>query len=127
MLDQKGAYTGFDSTINSHLQPHRPADAYGWDFARCGCGHDHSHTLITKMMPPKKTTPKNHADFWQNHSDATLIKSQGFVSIKVYGDTQFDGISIHKTGEQYSTDAHYATPKLAQLVSEASGIVALSF
>lgn len=125
-LAGKGAYAGFEGTVNSQLRnplidlPENVADIIkGVDAVIVTHTHDdHWDKAAQKFLP------KDLPIFVQNAGDAKTIREQGFEDVRVLGqNTPFGQVKLSKTGGQHGTDAMYAIPKLAELAGDAMGVV----
>ncbi|WP_445399542.1 MBL fold metallo-hydrolase [Zobellella sp. An-6] len=126
MLAQKDTYPGFEGTYRSELRNPMielpmPAQAVIEDVDAVIVTHthlDHWDDAAQALLP--KTMPL----FVQNDDDAGLIRAQGFTDVRVVGEhTEFNGITLSRTGGQHGTDQMYAAPPLAELLGEAMGVV----
>lgn len=125
LLAEKGAYPGFEGTLNSHLRNplvNLPVDA--------STLIDADAVIVTHTHPDHwdeaavNLIPKDKLIFVQNEQDAELIRSSGFNNVQVLDDeTQFRGITLHKTGGQHGSDEAYAVPELAAILGEVCGVV----
>lgn len=126
MLAEQGAYPGFANTHRSELRnplvglPMAAEDVIeGIDAVIVTHTHlDHwdeaARTLLPKELPL----------FVQNAADAELIRSQGFQDVRILDtQTEFGGVTLHKTGGQHGSDAIYAVPQLARALGEIMGVV----
>lgn len=125
-LAGKGAYAGFEGTVNSRKRnplidmKSSPAEIIkGVDAVVVTHTHDdHWDKAAQKLLP------KNLPVFVQNAGDAKIIRSQGFRDVRVVGqNTVFKNVRLSKTGGQHGTDQMYAVPQLAELLGEAMGVV----
>lgn len=126
MLAKKDTYPGFAGTYRSEIRipmidlPMSAkavidnVDAVIVTHTHLDHWDDAAQSVIPKTMPL----------FVQNEEDANTIRAQGFKDVRVLGiKTQFNGISLTKTGGQHGTDEMYAIPELAKLLGEAMGLV----
>lgn len=124
-LAEKGAYPGFPNTLNSHLRnplvelPVKVSTLIDADAVIVTHTHpDHWDEAAVNLLPKDKLI------FVQNDQDAESIRSSGFTNIQVLGvETNFTGITLHKTGGQHGSDEAYAVPELAAILGEVCGIV----
>jgi L-ascorbate metabolism protein UlaG (beta-lactamase superfamily) len=124
MLAPRGAWPGFEGTVNSHLRnplvdlPVPLADVLKADAVIVTHTHlDHWDDAARQALP--KTMPV----FAQNDEDAAGIRKDGFTDVRVLGeDTTFNGIRLAKTGGRHGTDAMMATA-LGKRLGTVSGIV----
>ncbi|MGI2066378.1 MBL fold metallo-hydrolase [Shewanella sp. MF08487] len=126
MLSKKDTYPGFAGTYRSEIRipmVDLPMTAKAVidnvDAVIVTHTHlDHWDDAAQSVIP--KTLPL----FVQNEEDANTIRAQGFKDVRVLGiKTQFNGISLTKTGGQHGTDEMYAIPEVAKLLGEAMGVV----
>ena len=125
MFAPKGFYEGFPDTHRSQLRnplvdlPIKPETILeGVDAVIITHTHlDHWDDLAQKTIP--KTIPV----FVQNKNDQKMIQSQGFKDVRILDKSNFEGITLTKTGGQHGTDAMYAIPALNNALGEAMGIV----
>ena len=53
-----------------------------------------------------------------------MIRKQDFRDVRILGErTEFNGVTLSKTGGQHGTDQMYATPPVAQALGAAMGVV----
>ncbi|SMB89007.1 L-ascorbate metabolism protein UlaG, beta-lactamase superfamily [Pasteurella testudinis DSM 23072] len=126
MLAKKGAYAGFEGTVNSQLRnplielPIRAEDVFkGVDAVIVTHTHlDHWDDAAQQQLP------KNLPIIVQNQSDADTIRSQGFTDVRILeSELNFDGVKLAKTGGAHGTVEMYAIPQLAGLLGDAMGVV----
>lgn len=125
-LAPKGAYAGFEGTVNSQQRNPltnlaHPAEEIikGVDAILVTHTHDDHWDKAAQNM-----LPKDLPVFVQNAGDAKLIRSQGFKDVRVIGrNTEFKHVRLSKTGGQHGTDAMYSQPQLAELLGDAMGVV----
>lgn len=68
--------------------------------------------------------PKSLPIFVQNTEDKELITSQGFNDVRIiFESLEFNGITLRKTGGSHGTLEMYTNPDLAQLLSDAMGVI----
>lgn len=126
MLAEKDTYPGFAGTYRSEIRipmidlPMSAkavidnVDAVIVTHTHLDHWDDAAQSVIPKTMPL----------FVQNEEDANTIRAQGFKDVRVLGiKTQFNGISLTKTGGQHGTDEMYAIPALAKALGEAMGVI----
>lgn len=125
LLAEKGAYPGFENTLNSHLR--NPLVDLPVDVSTLV---DVDAVIVTHTHPDHwdeaavNFIPKDKLIFVQNEQDAELIRSSGFIDVRVLDEeTQFMEITFHKTGGQHGSDEAYAVPELAARLGEVCGIV----
>lgn len=126
LLAAKGAYPGFDGTFHSErrnplVDLPMPADEVmaGVDAVIVTHTHlDHwdggEHQFVPKDIPL----------FVQHEADAEMIRGQGYTDVRILGEnTDFEGVSLTKTGGQHGTDEMYANSELGAFLGEAMGVV----
>ncbi|HBO39264.1 MAG TPA: hypothetical protein DD638_11445 [Pasteurellaceae bacterium] len=125
-LANKGAYPGFEGTVNSHkpnpvIDMTQPAEEVikGIDAVILTHTHaDHWDEAAQKILP------KNIPVFVQNAGDAVIVREQGFTDVRVVGkNTAFNHVRLSKTGGQHGTDNMYAVPQLAERLGDAMGVI----
>ena len=124
MLAAKGAWPGFEGTVNSHLRnplvdlPLPLAHVLKADAVIVTHTHmDHWDDAA------KQAVPKNMPIFAQDERDAASIRKDGFTDVRVLGeDTEFNGTRLTKTGGQHGTDAMMAAG-LGKRLGSVSGVV----
>ncbi len=126
MLATKGTYPGFENTYRSNLR--NPLVDLPESVDQVISGVDAiivTHTHLDHWDDAaQKALPKDIPLFTQHESDAALIRSQGFDSVRVLTDEdEFGGVKLTKTGGQHGTDEMYAVPELAKPLGEAMGVV----
>ncbi len=126
MLAKKGAYPGFEDTYRSELRnpmvdlPMPVEDVIkGTDAVIVTHTHlDHWDDAAQSFLP------KNIPLFVQNAADAEMIRSQGFLDVRILDEsTEFGGVTLYKTGGQHGSDKLYAVPALAKAMGEIMGVV----
>ncbi len=123
MLADKGAYPGFEGTLNSHLRnplvelPMPLSGVMDADAVIVTHTHlDHWDDVARRQLP--KTLPI----FVQNEQDAASIRNDGFTDVRVLGsDTQFNGTRLIRTGGQHGDDRIIAA--LGDALGTVSGVV----
>lgn len=126
MLASKGAYPGFEGTYRSELRnplidlPYtiseiiKDVDAIIVTHTHLDHWDDAAQEFIPKHLPL----------FVQNEQDADLIRSQGFINIKILDkNTLFNNIHLSKVGGQHGTDTMYAVPDLAKRLGDTMGVI----
>ncbi|WON73919.1 MBL fold metallo-hydrolase [Nitrosospira sp. Is2] len=123
MLAEKGAFPGFEGTINSHVANplvHLPIPL---DEIL-----DVDAVIVTHIHPDHwddaaiKLVPKDMLIFAQNESDSSVIQGQGFKNIRVMGEkTVFDDITLIKTTGRHGGEK--TVEKYADLLGLVSGVV----
>lgn len=125
-LARKGAYAGFEGTVNSEkrnplidMQQNAEDVIKGVDAVIVTHTHDDHWDKAAQQL-----LPKNLPVFVQNAGDARIIREQGFKDVRVLGkNTPFGNVRLSKTGGQHGTDAMYAVPQVAEIAGEAMGVV----
>ncbi len=123
MLGEKGAFPGFDGTINSHIAnpvvdlPIPMDEILNVDAVILTHIHtDHWDDAAIKLVP------KDMLIFTQNENDAAEIQRQGFKNIRVMGEnTVFDDITLIKTPGRHGGEK--TVEKWADLLGHVSGVV----
>ena len=126
MLAPKGAYPGFEETYRSELRNPlidlpctiseiiKDVDAIIVTHTHLDHWDDAAQEFIPKHIPL----------FVQNEQDADLIRSQGFINIKILdNNTLFNNIHLSKVGGQHGTDTMYAVPDLAKRLGDTMGVI----
>ena len=125
MLAEQGAYPGFEGTLNSELRIPLvpltlPMDEV-LDVDAVVVTHTHSDHWDAAAQ---ELVPKEMPVFAQNEADAELIRSQGFTNVRVLTEgSEFNGVTISKTGGQHGTDAAYEVEAFAKLLGQVCGVV----
>lgn len=122
-LAEKGAYPGFEGTVNSHIRnPCLPLqtpmeDILGVEAVVVTHTHpDHWDEAAVELVP------KHLPLFAQHEKDAALIRSQGFRDVRVLSeDTAFGGVSLIKTPGQHGTDQALQAAK--EVLGDVCGVV----
>lgn len=124
-LAPRGAYPGLEGTLNAHLRNplvDLPVDVGSLLLADA--------VLVTHTHPDhwdeaaQRLLPKDTPIFAQHEQDAELIRSAGFLHVRILqAQTTFHGITLHKTGGQHGSDSAYADAQLASILGEVCGIV----
>ena len=126
MLAPKWAYPGFEETYRSELRNPlidlpctiseiiKDVDAIIVTHTHLDHWDDAAQEFIPKHIPL----------FVQNEQDADLIRSQGFINIKILdNNTLFNNIHLSKVGGQHGTDTMYAVPDLAKRLGDTMGVI----
>lgn len=123
MLAEKGAFPGFDGTINSHIANPLVNLPVPMDEIL-----DVDAVIVTHIHPDHwddaaiKLVPKGMLIFAQNENDAAEIQGQGFKNIRVMGEnTVFDDITLIKTPGRHGGEKTIA--EWADLLGHVSGVV----
>ena len=125
MLAEQGAYPGFEGTVNSELRIPLVPLTLPMDEVL-----DVDAVIVTHTHPDhwdaaaQELVPKEMLVFAQNEADAELIHSQGFTDVCVLTETsEFNGVTLSKTGGQHGTNAAYEVEPLAAVLGEVCGVV----
>lgn len=123
MLAKKGAYPGFDGTVNSQLRNPLVELPFAVDKIL-----DVDAILVTHLHPDhwdeeaQKVIPKDKLIFAQNKTDAAQLKIQGFRNVTVLTDnTKWGDITLIKTKGQHGTDD--TMKSYGKVLGEVSGFV----
>ena len=125
MLAEQGAYPGFEGSLNSELRIPLVPLTLPMDEVLDVDAVIVTHTHLDHWdAAAQELVPKEMPIFAQNEADAELIRSQGFTDVRVLTEaTEFDGVTISKTGGQHGTDAAYEVEALAAVLGEVCGVV----
>jgi len=123
MLAKKGAFPGFEGTINSHLAnplvdlPVPMDEILNVDAVIVTHIHpDHWDEAAINLVP------KDMLIFAQNEKDAAQIQAQGFRNVRALGEsTAFDDITFIKTAGRHGGEK--TVEEWADLLGQVSGIV----
>lgn len=122
-LAKKGAYPGFQGTVNSHLN--NPLVDLPFEMEKI---LDVDAIIVTHLHPDHwdeaatKLIPKDKLIFAQNEEDAATLKTQGFTNVIVLAEnTKWGEISLIKTEGQHGTDA--TLKALAHILGTVSGVI----
>jgi L-ascorbate metabolism protein UlaG (beta-lactamase superfamily) len=122
-LGEKGAYPGFEGTVNSHLTNPLVGLQTSMDEIL-----DVDAVIVTHTHPDHwdeaamSLIPKTLPVFAQHQQDAELIQSSGFVDVRVLTqDTEFGGVTLIKTPGQHGSDAALAA--IPEILGQVCGIV----
>lgn len=125
MLARKGAYPGFEGTVNSHLR--NPLVELPMPVSQVLKA---DAIIVTHTHPDhwdeaaKAGIPRNMPIFAQNEEDAASIRKDGFTDVRVLSaNTEFKGTRWTKTAAQHGTDQMYAMPPLAKILGQSTGVV----
>lgn len=126
LLAAKGAYPGFDGTFHSERRNPMvdlpvPAEEVLESVDAVIVTHTHldhwdggEHQFVPKDIPL----------FVQHEADAEMIRGQGYTDVRILGeDTDFEGVSLTRTGGQHGTDEMYANSELGAFLGDAMGVV----
>jgi L-ascorbate metabolism protein UlaG (beta-lactamase superfamily) len=122
-LAEKGAYPGFEGTLNSHLnnplvELQTPMDEIlSVDAVIVTHTHpDHWDEAAVSLVPKSLTI------FAQHQQDADLIRSSGFTDVRILTeDTKFGGVSLIKTPGQHGSDEALAA--IPEIIGQVCGVV----
>lgn len=126
MLADKDSWPGFVGYARPHLRnptvelPIPVEDLLAVDAVILTHTHaDHWDEAAQQLIP------KDMLIYTQDESDAKLVKSQGFVNIRVLKEENhfIDGITIYKTDGQHGSNELYTDPALAEMLGDACGFV----
>ena len=126
MLAKKGTYPGFENTYRSELR--NPLVELPMSAEEVIAGVDAvivTHTHLDHWDDAaQQLLPKDLPLFVQHAADAEMIRKQGFRDVRILGErTEFNGVTLSKTGGQHGTDQMYATPPVAHALGAAMGVV----
>jgi L-ascorbate metabolism protein UlaG (beta-lactamase superfamily) len=123
MLAEKGAFPGFEGTINSHIANplvHLPVPM---DEIL-----DVDAVIVTHIHPDHwddaaiKLVPKDMLIFAQNENDAAQIQEQGFKNVRALGEkTVFDDITLIKTPGRHGGEK--TMEEWRDLLGHVSGVI----
>jgi len=123
LLAEKGAFPGFEGTVNSHLAnptvglPMSMSEILDVDAVILTHAHpDHWDEAAVNLVP------KDMRIITQHEQDAALLRGQGFMNVSVLTEnTVIDGITLIKTPGQHGSD--FALEQMAEILGEVSGVV----
>jgi L-ascorbate metabolism protein UlaG (beta-lactamase superfamily) len=123
MLAEKGAFPGFEGTINSHLANPLVDLPVPMDEIL-----DVDAVIVTHIHPDHwdeaaiNLVPKDMLVFAQNEKDAAEIRAQGFRNVRALGEsTVFDGITFIKTPGRHGGEK--TVKEMAEVLGHVSGVV----
>ncbi|EPD8213134.1 MBL fold metallo-hydrolase [Yersinia enterocolitica] len=130
MLAEKEAFDGFAGFARPHLRnplvalPVAVEDLVTVDAVIL----THTHTDHWDEAA-QQAVPKDMLIYTQNESDAALVRSQGFLNIRILKDENHfvDGLTIHKTDGQHGSNDLYADAQWGELLGDACGLVFTHF
>ncbi len=124
MLSEKGAFPGFEGTVNSHIA--NPTVELPVPMSEI---LDVDTVIVTHTHPDhwddaaKKLVPKDMLLFAQNDKDAHQIRSGGFRNVRVLEEcNDFEGITMIKTRGQHGRGKALEGP-IGEILGIVSGIV----
>lgn len=124
MLAEKGAFPGFEGTVNSHLAN----PTVGLPVAINEI-LDVDAVIVTHTHPDhwdeaaKQLLPKDMLIFAQHDQDAREIRSAGFDNVRVLQDrNEFDGITMIKTAGQHGRGEVLEGP-IGEILGQVCGLV----
>lgn len=126
MLAEKDAWEGFAGNARPHLRnpmvelPVPVKDLLTVDAVIL----THTHTDHWDKAA-QQAIPREMLIYTQNESDAALIRSQGFLNIRVLKEENHfvDGLTIYKTDGQHGSNELYADAAWGNLLGDACGLV----
>jgi L-ascorbate metabolism protein UlaG (beta-lactamase superfamily) len=125
-LAEKGAYPGFEGTVNSHLNNplvdlQTPMEEI-LDVDAVIVTHTHPDHWDEAAM---SLVPKALPLFAQHQQDAELIRSAGFTDVRVLTEgtqgTEFNGVTLIKTRGQHGSDIALAA--IPEILGQVCGVV----
>lgn len=123
MLAEKGAFPGFEGTINSHLANPLVDLTVPMDEIL-----NVDAVIVTHIHPDHwdeaaiNLVPKDMLIFAQNEKDAAQIQAQGFRNVRALGEsTAFDDITFIKTPGRHGGEK--TVEEWADLLGQVSGII----
>jgi L-ascorbate metabolism protein UlaG (beta-lactamase superfamily) len=123
MLAKKGAYPGFEGTVNSELR--NPLVELPFEISRI---LDVDAIVVTHLHPDhwdeeaQKVIPKNKLIFAQDANDTKTLKSQGFSNVVTLTEnTHWEGMTLIKTKGQHGTDD--TMKSFGEILGMVSGVV----
>ncbi|WP_106661785.1 MBL fold metallo-hydrolase [Escherichia coli] len=126
MLAEKDAWDGFAGNARPHLRnPMVPLPVAVETLLNVDAVIlTHTHTDHWDEAA-QKAVPKDMLIYTQDENDAALIRSQGFVNIRVLKDENHfvDGLTIYKTDGQHGSNELYADTVWGELLGDACGLV----
>lgn len=123
MLAKKGAYPGFEGTVNSELRNPLVELPLPLEEVMRADAVIVSHTHLDHWdEAAKQALPKDIPLFAQNEEDAASIRKDGFTDVRVLGEnTQFRGVQLIRVDGQHGSDALMSV--LGKILGKTSGIV----
>lgn len=126
MLADKEAWDGFAGNARPHLRnpmvalPVKVEDLLAVDAVIL----THTHTDHWDEAA-QQAVPKDMLVYTQNESDATRVRSQGFLNVRVLKEENpfVDGLTIYKTDGQHGSNELYADAEWEALLGDACGLV----
>ncbi|PLR52297.1 MBL fold metallo-hydrolase [Chimaeribacter arupi] len=126
MLAEKEAWDGFAGNARPHLRnpmvalPVTVESLLSADAVILTHTHtDHWDEAAQQVIPKEKVI------YTQNEHDAALVRSQGFLNVRVLKEENafVDGLTIYKTDGQHGSNDLYADPLWGDLLGDACGLV----
>ncbi len=126
MLAEKDAWDGFAGNARPHLHnPMVPLPVSVEDLLDVDAVLlTHTHTDHWDEAA-QKAVPKTMLIYTQDDHDASLLRSQGFLNIRVLKEENHfvDGLTIYKTDGQHGSNELYADAEWGELLGDACGLV----
>ncbi|GGO38806.1 MBL fold metallo-hydrolase [Deinococcus humi] len=123
MLAVQGAYPGLEGTLNSERRNPTVALPIPLDALLAVDAVIVTHTHLDHWDEvARQQLPKTLPIFVQHDADAQLVKSSGFMDVRVMtANTGFEGVTLTKTTGQHGSDAAMAA--IGEILGEVSGVV----
>lgn len=126
MLAEQGTYPGFPGTYRSELRnPLTPLPIPVEEILRGVDAVILTHTHLDHWdEAAQKALPKDIPFFVQDEKDAELLRSQGFLNIRILGNTaEFGGVTISRTSCKHGSDTMFADPTEGEILGSVMGLV----
>lgn len=126
MLAEPGTYPGFPGTYRSELlNPLTPLPLSAEEIIKGVDAVILTHTHLDHWdEAAQKALPKDIPLFAQDEKDAALLRSQGFLDIRILGNTaEFGGVTISRTACKHGSDTMFADPTEGEILGSVMGIV----
>ena len=126
MLAEPGTYPGFPGTYRSELRnPLTPLPMPVEEILRGVDAVILTHTHLDHWdEAAQRALPKDIPLFAQDEKDAALLRSQGFLNIRIFGNTvEFGGVMMSRTACRHGSDTMFADPTKGKLLGSVMGIV----
>ncbi len=126
MLSPKATYPGFEGTYHSELRnPLVDLPLTVKEVLSSVEAVVVTHTHLDHWDDAaQQLIPKNLPVFVQNEADAKTIRGQGFKDVRVLKNgTQFNGVTLNRTGGQHGSDLLYADSARAEFLGPVMGVV----